>query len=157
MFLFSFSRNFNGNYIFLKARHCEKLDSILKLDSLGLVAVKPIDFDAATAAVAGTDMPYINLTVAVQYKLNSYAPLEASSTYVPRFEQRLAKLRIGAEDELSYFYPGDVGQASSSPSTSARSVPKIIDLEPGKHLSEPVEYPPFYVFVCIRIKKIDMK
>ena len=139
-----------------KARHCEKLESILKLDSLGAVAVKTIDFDVPH------ETPYIGLAIPVNYKLNSYRALSESS-YVPKFEQRWAKLRLGAEDELSHHQvvaksvekttttsksePTKVVASTSRENTVVSQQPKIVDLVPGKHLSEPIEYPPFHIFV----------
>lgn len=76
-----------------QARHCEKLSSISKLDSLGPVAVKPIEFQI------NLPVPYVNLAVPVNYKLNSYKPI-TENNYVPRHENRVFKLRTGAEDEL---------------------------------------------------------
>jgi hypothetical protein len=77
-----------------KARHCEKLLSISKLDSLGMVAVKPIEFQIKL------ETPFINLATPINYKLNSYKQL-THNNYVARHENRLLKLRTGAEDELT--------------------------------------------------------
>lgn len=158
-----------------KARHCEKLESVLKLESLGAVAVKPLDFDVPI------ETPYIDLAIPVNYKLNAYRPL-FDSTYVPKYEQRLQKLRSGAEDELTHqttttttttaarsmsshskstmstkqqdnqsISVGQPKTVSETPSTELadRSAPRIVDLVPGKYLTEPVEYPPMHIFVSI--------
>jgi hypothetical protein len=77
-----------------KARHCEKLLSISKLDSLGMVAVKPIEFQIKL------ETPFINLATPIHYKLNSYRQL-TQNNYVAKHENRLLKLRTGAEDELT--------------------------------------------------------
>ena len=74
-----------------KARHYEKMNSIAKLDSLGQVAVKSLDFHIKD------QIPYIGLAVPVCYKLNNYKKVEENN-YVPVQEKRLFTLRKGAED-----------------------------------------------------------
>lgn len=147
---------------------------MLKLDSLGTVAVKSLDFDAPA------ETPYIGLAIPVQYKLNSYNSL-IESNYVPKYEQRLQKLRTGAEDELTHQTtarrtsiqtktggeksnktdPGKQANLEKSQTSKATSEPttRIFDLVPGKHLTEPIEYPPMHIFVSLEIntrKKEDI-
>ena len=59
-----------------------------------MVAVKPIEF------VIKSPTPYINLTTPVLYKLNAYKIIHENQ-YISKFENRLSKLRRGAEDELT--------------------------------------------------------
>jgi len=115
------------------------------------------------------ETPYINLAIPVHYKLNSYRPLFESS-YVPRYEQRLVKLRVGAEDELSHQIlntstrvekpsrkenqtktakglNSEKTAVEADTAKTATEATKVIDLVPGKHLSEPFEYPPMHIFV----------
>jgi hypothetical protein len=61
---------------------------------LGHVAVKPIEFKIKSPT------PFINLATPILYKLNSYKMVH-DSQYVSKFENRLSKLRTGAEDELT--------------------------------------------------------
>ncbi len=89
-----------------KARHCEKLLSISKLDSLGMVAVKPIEFQIKL------ETPFIDLATPIHYKLNSYKQL-THNNYVARHENRLLKLRTGAEDELTQITTDIVPQPPS--------------------------------------------
>lgn len=63
------------------------------MDALGLVAVKPIEFSIKT------ETPYVNLAVPKYYKLNDYNVI-TETKYVSKFENRINKLRKGAEDEL---------------------------------------------------------
>lgn len=77
-----------------QARHCEKLQSISKLDSLGPVAVKSIDYEVKLP------VPYANLAIPSQYRLNEYK-MHVENSYVPKQESRVLKLRVGAEDELT--------------------------------------------------------
>lgn len=126
------------------------------------MAVKPIEFQIQT------ETPYINLAVAVNYKLNAYKPTYENN-YVPKHESRLFKLRTGAEDELTQIdsIPIAPVQNSKNPKqfeSAAHSTPtdlktfrpitsndvkptQIIDLVPSKQLSEPVEYSPMHIFV----------
>lgn len=156
-----------------KARHCEKLQSISKLDSLGQVAVKPIEFQIKTAT------PYANLNVPVLYKLNEYKPL-TENNYVPKYENRVLKLRCGAEDELTKFDSVQYARllpAKDADKTFNESVdesktkskhvaepavetsraqmaqqaqpegPQIIEFKPLKDLHQPFDYPPMHIFV----------
>ena len=157
-----------------KARHCEKLSSISKLDSLGMVAVKPIEFRITSP------IPYINLATPVLYKLNSYKTLNESQ-YVSKFENRLSKLRTGAEDELTQMDATLIEEEITNRNVEIYSVPlkeelthahhlattstsnkqntisdetsiknkKIIDLIPSKKLSEPSEYSAMHIFVIL--------
>jgi hypothetical protein len=144
-----------------KARHCEKLDSALRLDSLGSVAVKTIDF------YVPIEVPYINLAVPVQYKINAYRPL-FENNYVPKHEHRLGKLRTGAEDELSQIESAVVEtiikrpshksiQSSPAVTTEAKTTEanRIVDLTPAKELHEPIDYPTMHVFVssCLKLRE----
>ena len=149
-----------------QARHCEKLASISKLDSLGTVATKPIEFQVKSP------VPYINLTTPICYKLNLYNELSGTS-FVSKFENRISKLRTGAEDELTQIDSIKKNERVKTNSTvrqhaiesKAESYKKspesqsihshedkttaIIDLVPSKHLSEPTEYPAIHIFVWI--------
>ena len=77
-----------------QARHCEKLQSISKLDSLGAVAVKSIDYEVKLP------VPYANLAIASQYRLNEYK-MQVENSYVPKQESRMIRLRVGAEEEMT--------------------------------------------------------
>lgn len=128
-----------------KSRHYEKLNSISKLDSLGPVATKSIDFNIKAQT------PFINLAVPVCYKLNNYKKVDENN-YVPIHEKRLMQLRRGAEDELTQIDSNLINK--TEPKTKlkesqekVKETTKIIDLVPLKQLSEPCEYPPMHIFV----------
>lgn len=153
-----------------QARHCEKLSSISKLDSLSTVAVKPIEFQVISP------VPYINLTTPICYKLNLYNELSGSN-FVSKFENRINKLRSGAEDELTQIDSISKKNERAKTNSTVRATDNksnhsnktesyqksanlsenqsvhshetaIIDLTPAKNLSEPTEYPPIHIFVC---------
>lgn len=153
--------------------------SISKLDSLGLVAVKPIEFQIKL------ETPFINLATPIVYKLNSYKQL-TQNNYIAKHENRLLKLRTGAEDELTQITTDiapppesiifqtpvssavinqvrDVGlmpsqqtqrNISSISNNQKASTTTIIDLKPSKKLSLPVDYSPFHIFVRLFLVKI---
>lgn len=130
-----------------------------------MVAVKSIDFQMPT------ETPFLNLAVPIQYKLNSYKDL-AENNYIPRHENRIMKLRTGAEDELSQVsssfsskliafkdsqqgFKKNVNRGEEDASKSeSQTTTSIIDISPGKNLSEPVDYPPLHIFVSEYISKV---
>ena len=116
-----------------QTRHFEKLSSISKLDSLGPVAVRPLEFQVKT------DTPYLNLAVPILYKLNSYKPL-LDNFFVPKYESRIKNLRIGAEDETTQVH-------SASSNIGSENSPQILDLNPSKELTEPPRFHPLHIFV----------
>jgi hypothetical protein len=158
-------------------RHCEKLQSISKLDSLGMVAVKPIEYQVPV------EVPFISMAIPVNYKLNAYRPF-TDNYYVPKHEGRILKLRMGAEDELTQIDTLSIMPVAAAdkhekhephaPKSSrkeaahkhkVREEPKvvaqpeatvhqtqIVDLKPSKWLCEHVEYPPIHIFVNINSK-----
>ncbi len=139
------------------ARHCEKLSSVLHLDSLGLVAVRPNTFNYKL------DKIYLNLSTPINYKLNSYGC--RMSKYVLK-DENLVKLRSGADDEYTKI---DTDVASSfnlkeetqnkqnklqkgfkekdKPNQLFDKESKIIDLIPAERLSETPNYPSYHIFV----------
>ena len=143
--------------------------SISKLDSLGAVAVKPVEFHIKA------QIPFVDLAVPIWYKLNEYK-VENENNYIPKHENRLFRLRTGAEDELTQIdsnmirptkdtankNPAMSAQSkkvtmekstkSLSASTGSKPETQIIDLVPSKQLSEPVDYSPMHIFVFISFK-----
>lgn len=118
-----------------------------------------------------SEIPYINLAVPVLYKLNFYKPTY-ENIYVPMHDNRLFKLRNGAEDELTQIdsinnklatskEKEDLSHVKSSSfkikdvksfraSTSLENVlSQIIDLKPAKQLVEPLDNNPLHIFVFI--------
>ncbi len=161
-------------------RHCEKLQSISKLDSLGMVAVKPLEYHVPV------EVPFISMAIPVNYKLNAYKPF-TDNYYVPKHEERVGKLRMGAEDELTQIdtlsimpiaaekprleqdepHAAKSSRKEASFKNKIKEEPKaekpetavhqtqIVDLRPSKWLCEHVEYPPIHIFVNINL--ISMK
>lgn len=119
-----------------QARHFEKLSSISKLDSLGSVAVRPLEFQVKT------DTPYLNLAIPILYKLNSYKP-SLDNFFVPKHESRIKNLRIGAEDETTQL------DSTSPDNTTENSSPQILDLNPSQELTEPPKFHPLHIFVIL--------
>lgn len=88
---------------------------------------------------------------------------------MPKHEQRLLKLRTGAEDELSHQQQTVSRSVKSPPLVAAKTeiskerhtsggktaasepttTPKIIDIAMPKHLSEPFDYPQMHIFVSL--------
>lgn len=167
-FLKSITRKTFGSYNFpaisdskeihtQKAKHCEKLSSVLHLDSLGCVAVRPNQFNYKQ------DKIYLNLSTPINYKLNSYGC--QMSKYVLKDENML-KLRSGADDEYTKI-DSDVASSfkvkeealdkkvesqnkhaeKEKPNQLVHKESKIIDLIPGKRLSETANYPSYHIFV----------
>lgn len=130
--------------------HCEKLASISKLDSLGHVAVKPIEFKIKMPT------PLVQLTTPVLYKLNCYKEIN-ENRYISRFENRISKLRSGAEDELMTIDSTTTTtttlvteisvkeEEQTKPAELAKNK-KIVDLTPSPHLSLPQEYSAMHIF-----------
>lgn len=132
-----------------KVRHYEKLNSISKLDSLGPVAVKSIDFHLKA------QIPFVNLAVPVCYKLNNYKQMDENN-YVPIHEKRLMSLRKGAEDELTQIDTSLIKTNKTETKVKikeeakpVKESTKIIDLVPLKQLSEPCDYSPMHIFVIL--------
>ena len=96
-------------------RHCEKLQSISKLDSLGTVAVRPLELKLHV------EVPFIGLAIPVNYKLNAYRPF-TDNHYVPKQESRILKLRMGAEDELT-----QIDTLSIMPIAERKNETEVID------------------------------
>ncbi|CAF0716214.1 unnamed protein product [Brachionus calyciflorus] len=124
-----------------KAKHCEKISSITKLESLGLVAVRPIDFQVQQ------ETPYVNLAIPVLYKLNTYKAAN-ENFFVPKHEGRLMKLRSGAEDELTQI---DSAAFENTPVLKSKAkneiqLTQILDLNPSKELTQPSQFHPLHVF-----------
>ena len=128
---------------------------------MGLVAVKPIEFSIKT------ETPYVNLGVPKNYTLNNYKHI-ADSQYVPKFENRISKLRKGAEDELIQVdiktsnKPTTVTEsrkesAVESDNTVTTSSPMIIDLEAPSYLTQPIEYPKLHIFVRLNNKILNFE
>lgn len=122
-----------------EAKHCEKLTSISKLDSLGCVAVRPLEFQIQS------ETPYLNLAVPVLYKLNSYKP-SLENYFVPKHESRIQKLRVGAEDELTQIDSVPSAKTKSKTQTE-QTTTQILDLNPSKELSQPPQFHPLHIFV----------
>jgi len=167
-FLKSISRKTFGSYNFpaisdskeihtQKARHCEKLSSVLRLDSLGLVAVRPNQFNYKQ------DKIFLNLSTPITYKLNSYGC--QMNKYVLKDENML-KLRSGADDEFTKIDSDIASSFKLKEETQEKNVQiqtqhlekekpnqllnkesKIIDLIPAKRLSETANYPSYHIFV----------
>ena len=135
-----------------KVRHCEKLLSISKLDSLGSVAVKPIEF------YVQAQVPYSNLALQMNYKLNSYKK-DPINKFVSKHETRLFSLRKGAEDELTQIdksllkiskplkKAGFLSDKKVDILSGVSNETQIIDLIPSPQLSKPIEYSPMHIFV----------
>ena len=150
-----------------QARYCEKLSSITKLDSLGLVAVKSIDFQVPHK------IAFVAPATPVHYKLNAYRAL-SDNNYVTRHETRLHNLRKGAHDELtndtapaapsqtvvkiaalvetaSTSSLAHVAQSSLSKTSETHTantfVPETINPKPPDRLVQPANYPPLHIFV----------
>jgi hypothetical protein len=105
------------------------------------------------------------MSVPVNYKLNDYKSF-TDNFYVPKFENRIMKLRSGAEDELTQIDSMSIIMPVSNKDKSKKETlsnnesginnnkkdaeahfAQIIDLKPSKQLSQPVEYPPIHIFV----------
>ncbi len=144
------------------------------MDSLGLVAVKPIEFKIKSPT------PFINLATPVLYKLNSYKMIHENQ-YVSKFENRLSKLRTGADDELTQIDSSLINAENKAkkveepfkeelkqeknvqlpmPMTNSENITdesinrnkKIIDLIPSKKLSQPSEYSAMHIFVILNFE-----
>ena len=141
------------------------------MDSLGAVAVKPIEFHIKA------QIPFVDLAVPICYKLNEYQ-IHSENNYIPKYENRLFKLRSGAEDELTQIdaiiirpnvaisakshtksnqnvdksnQMSATTHSTSSSSPLAKYETQIIDLTPSKQLSEPLDYSPMHIFVNLNL------
>jgi hypothetical protein len=139
------------------------------LDALGAVAVKSIEFSMQT------ETPFVNLTVPKNYLLNNYKVI-TDSQYVSKYDNRINKLRKGAEDELiqvdiktkksakpivekkqnEFLHSTQSFANQESPLSieSSSSGPEIIDVEVPSYLTEPIQYPPMHIFVNLKKKTL---
>jgi hypothetical protein len=128
-----------------------------RLDALGYVATRPIEFSL------NVEIPYATLVIPQNYKLNSYETSK-DTFYVPKYEERISKLRTGAVDEYmsADFQPlieqikeqknivnktRRIAFTDTIDQEEALLQPKVIDLAPPLYLAEPVEYPDMTIFV----------
>jgi len=135
----------------LKARHYEKLSSISRLESLDMVAVRPVDLQVCH------QVPFANLAIQVAYQLNCYGKDNCKNVFVPKHDTRFNALRQGAEDELTKIDVGLVQLVLSEPEVAVKEdATKIIDLKPAPELAEPIEYSPMHIFVSLLLVFTDL-